>query len=254
MSQFIGDQPGATPNERGGVDLFADEATELPSDEPITGSGGPDQYTGTPGSPGATPSQVRNLNASEGNDIGQAGAGETANFAGEGGDDLLVGALGDDTLNGEGGDDTIQGGAGNDTISGGNGDDELFGNSGRDTLTGEAGDDTLDGGAGADTLTGGPGADTFTFELAQDGTEQAAENDFNTASDVFAGGEMDVITDFNAEEDTLQFDGEFFDDIDNFSVSEGSDGGTVVSYDGSEFLKLENVDPEDIDPNDFEIL
>jgi len=254
MSQFIGDQPGATQNARGGVDLFADEGTDLPSDEPITGSSGPDQYTGRPGSPGA-PSQVRNLNAGEGDDTIQAGLGETANFSGEGGDDLLVGALGSDTLTGDAGDDTLQGGSGDDSLSGGADNDELFGNRGRDTLTGEAGDDTLDGGAGRDTLTGGPGADTFSFELLADVNPDEGDG---SASDVFAGGEFDVVTDFNPGEDNLQFDDAFFDNIDNFSVTEGSldDGteGTFVSYNGSDFLFLEGINPEDVNPeDDFEI-
>ncbi|PSO50853.1 MAG: hypothetical protein BRC33_02210 [Cyanobacteria bacterium SW_9_44_58] len=228
---------------------YACEKLNVSPDQPLTGSGGPDQYTGTPASPGSS-SQERTVNAGEGNDQVQAGSGETANFSGEGGDDLLVGALGDDNLNSGSGDDTLQGGSGDDVLSG---------NRGRDTLTGEAGDDTLDGGAGADTLTGGPGADTFKFELAQDGTEQLAQDDSNSASDVFAGGEFDVITDFNPEEDTLSFDSDFFGQGEGeFFVSQDGDD-TTISFgeseeNASEFLRLEDTNADNIDPDDFEIL
>lgn len=272
MSQFIGDQPGATPNARGGFQIEISPEANL-QDGPIVGSqggdqitnnnppspdqkpefqlgGGDDQYTGAPGQPGQPVDPT--VDAGAGNDTVQAGAAEAADFSGGTGDDLLVGGIANDTLLGDSGSDTVQGSSGDDSVAGGDGNDQLLGNRGRDTLTGEAGDDTLDGGAGRDTLTGGPGADTFTFELAQDVDTDAGNG---SASDVFAGGEMDVISDFNGEEDTLQFDGEFFDNIDNFSVSQGSDGGTVVSYNGSDLLKLENVNPEDINPeDDFEIL
>ena len=56
-----------------------------------------------------------------------------------------------------------------------------------DILNGEGGDDTLNGGAGDDVLTGGIGADWFV---------------------VGAGGGIDTITDFTAEEgDRIDFSG-----------------------------------------------
>jgi Ca2+-binding RTX toxin-like protein len=61
------------------------------------------------------------------------------------------------------------------------------GTAGNDRLTGTAGDDLIRGGDGDDRLTGGAGADTFVFGAdARDGNR-----------------DRDVITDFNAAEDTI---------------------------------------------------
>jgi len=275
MSTFVSELPNAAQNDQGGFTASIEENTELEGG-PVVGSQGPDNitnnkpptpeekltlqlgggddnYTGAPAQAGGPIDPT--VDAGAGNDTVQAGSAEVADFSGGDGDDLLVGALGSDTLTGDAGDDTLQGGSGDDSLSGGAGNDELFGNRGRDTLTGEAGDDTLDGGAGRDTLTGGPGADTFSFELLADVNPDEGDG---SASDVFAGGEFDVVTDFNPGEDNLQFDDAFFDNIDNFSVTEGSldDGteGTFVSYNGSDFLFLEGINPEDVNPeDDFEI-
>jgi len=263
MSQLINDVPGAVSNSQGGFDLEIDDSTTITgsgvqgsdqSDKVTSNTandlqfglaGGDDQYTGTPAEVGAEP-QTRRVFAGEGNDVVQTGAGEVADLFGNDGDDLLVSGFTDDTLRGDAGNDTVQGGSGDDSLFGGSGDDSLLGNRGRDTLTGGAGDDTLDGGADRDTLTGEAGADVFRFELLPD------VPDGDNASDVFAGGEFDVITDFDPTEDTLSFDSDFFDNVDNFSV-EASDNGTSISYNGSEFLNLEGVEPEDIDPEDFEL-
>ena len=69
-------------------------------------------------------------------------------------------------------------------LTGDDNDNILISDTGDDTLYGGGGDDTLNGSAGNDTLTGGPGADTFIFH------------------GVF---EHDVITDYNSDEDTLEF-------------------------------------------------
>ena len=61
----------------------------------------------------------------------------------------------------------------------------LSGGAGADLLDGRGGSDTLVGGAAADTLTGGAGADTFRF--------------------LSLGDLGDVITDFFAPEDRLEF-------------------------------------------------
>ena len=64
------------------------------------------------------------------------------------------------------------------------------GTAGADRLTGTAGDDLIRGGDGSDRLTGGAGADTFVFGAdARDGNR-----------------DRDVITDFNAAEDTIHFE------------------------------------------------
>lgn len=65
-----------------------------------------------------------------------------------------------------------------------------------DVIKGGSGNDTIDGGKGADTLTGGAGVDTFKF----DGAAAA-----NSSGATF--GQADVITDFVAGTDKLQFAG-----------------------------------------------
>ncbi len=66
----------------------------------------------------------------------------------------------------------------------------LEGTNGNDRLTGTAADELIRGGNGDDRLTGRAGADTFVFGAdARDG-----------------GRDRDVITDFNADEDTIAFE------------------------------------------------
>ena len=72
----------------------------------------------------------------------------------------------------------------NNSIIANSGNNTLKGNNGNDILSGGSGDDNLDGGAGNDILTGGSGADTFQFH------------------GVF---EHDTITDYDSDEDTLEF-------------------------------------------------
>ncbi len=67
---------------------------------------------------------------------------------------------------------------------------DFTGGTGTDTFIGGSGDDTFAGGGRGDALTGGAGADTFIFN-------GVADSKFST---------RDVITDFNAAADTLQFD------------------------------------------------
>ncbi|MBI2236024.1 MAG: tandem-95 repeat protein [Magnetospirillum sp.] len=68
---------------------------------------------------------------------------------------------------------------------------DMSGTGSADTLSGSAIDDTLTGGGGADTLTGGLGADVFRYTAKTDSTD----------------GGMDVVTDFKAGVDKLQFVG-----------------------------------------------
>ena len=128
------------------------------------------------------------------------------------GNDRLYGNAGNDQLYGGQGYDHIRGGQGRDQLWGGNGRDRLFGGNGIDSLHGENGadrlwggkgndvlvggkgvdylwggqdNDVLVGGIGRDKLTGGAGSDRFVYESAEDG--------------------RDLITDFNAAEDLLDF-------------------------------------------------
>jgi Ca2+-binding RTX toxin-like protein len=69
----------------------------------------------------------------------------------------------------------------------------LSGGANNDVLNGKGGNDVLRGGAGNDTLTGGVGQDKFDFNYALD----AATN-------------VDRITDFNAVDDVIRLDDDFF--------------------------------------------
>jgi len=96
-------------------------------------------------------------------------------------DSSIEGTASDDDLRGAIGDsqDTIDGKDGNDVLIGGSGADRLFGAAGDDILVGGILD--LDDGA-VDTLTGGTGEDTFVL---------------------YESNSLDVITDFNANDDRL---------------------------------------------------
>jgi Ca2+-binding RTX toxin-like protein len=82
---------------------------------------------------------------------------------------------------------TVTGNNGANSLTGTGFNDVLSGNAGNDTLTGGAGDDRLFGGLGNDTLTGGLGADSFVFNS----TPNATSN-------------LDLITDFNVADDTIE--------------------------------------------------
>ena len=71
---------------------------------------------------------------------------------------------------------------------------------GNDTIIGGAGADVITGGAGADALTGGLGADTFNYTFVG---STAATEAANTGT--VATGAIDVITDFVAGTDTINF-------------------------------------------------
>ncbi|MDY8149782.1 tandem-95 repeat protein [Vibrio sp. PBL-C16] len=86
-----------------------------------------------------------------------------------------------------------------DTISGGSGDDILFGQGGDDKLFGGADNDILIGGFGNDILTGGDGEDIFKW--------------------IDVSNERDTVTDFNKEEDTLDFS-DLFDDLSKDEIGE----------------------------------
>jgi len=131
----------------------------------------------------------------------------------------MTGGAGDDTMTGGSGDDFMQG-DGNSLIYSSAGevsyDDIMDGGAGNDTLDGVFGDDILNGGSGDDILTGGEGGDTFVF-TAEDGE--------------------DTITDFNAEEDTLNFAGAAYDDIRVTTAN----GNTTIAY-GNTAITLEGIE------------
>ncbi|MFN0192472.1 MAG: calcium-binding protein [Aestuariivirga sp.] len=178
----------------------------------------------------------------QGNDIADGGKGDDALFGGAD-NDTLLGGLGDDDLYGEDGNDTLRGGAGADLLDGGAGTadmadyiaaaagvtaaldaslagagealgdtfsgierirgsnfiDTLRGDAGANILFGQTGADTMDGRAGGDRLIGGLGIDTLTGGTQADRFEFAALTEIG-----------DIITDFNAVDDTIVVTGAAF--------------------------------------------
>lgn len=144
------------------------------------------------------------------------------------GDDSLSASDGDDFLVGGDGFDTIGGGAGADTILGGNDGDLIFAYDGDDVVDAGDGNDIIYSGRGSDILFGGAGSDEFVFELAD-----------------FAEGEVDIIADFEAEEDKLIIKGLSPQDTVSFDPATGTisvNGDEVISFDGGDI------------PEDFELL
>lgn len=164
------------------------------------------------------------LYGEDGNDWIKGGDGHDSLYGADG-SDRLVADEGNDRLYGGTGADRMAGGAGNDVLKGENGADFLRGDSGNDTLHGGAYMDTLVGGTGNDTLTGGTGPDVFVF----------AE-----------GNGKDVITDYEAGFDRLQFNGLKSSDLS--ASQKGSD--TVIVADGLE-IRLSDVDLSDLTASDF---
>ena len=152
------------------------------------------------------------------------------------GDDLVVGQNGFDTLGGGAGNDRIFGFDGPDLIYGGAGDDAIFagdgasqtitlengssltlvqtifGGDGNDNIStsgnasnvifGGAGNDRIDAGLGDDRIRGGSGDDVIGFQGADTVTGGEGADQFQFLSD---NDDAYVITDFDTEEDTLQF-------------------------------------------------
>jgi Ca2+-binding RTX toxin-like protein len=205
-----------------------------------------------------TLSTGQTLNGNTQANVITAGAGDDTVNAGAG-DDTVFGGTGNDTLNGNGGRDTINAGAGNDIVNGGNGDDTLFGNGGQDILVGGAGIDIMDGGNGNDTLDGNGGADTLLG---------GAGNDIlrgGNGADILTGGAdadtfvfdletfgKDVVTDFTAGTDKLQFATSVFADYDTVmanSVQVGSD--VVITLDAADTITLRNITVSSLHSSDM---
>ncbi|HEV2746462.1 MAG TPA: type I secretion C-terminal target domain-containing protein [Allosphingosinicella sp.] len=103
------------------------------------------------------------LEALDGADMAQGGAGDDQLLGGAG-NDYLDGSDGDDVVDAGAGDDTIFGGYGNDSLDGGGGNDVLNDVEGENSLSGGEGDDEIGGisyGIFHDRMSGGEGIDTF---------------------------------------------------------------------------------------------
>lgn len=101
----------------------------------------------------------------------------------------LTGNANDVTVTVGDGDNDVTGSNGDDTITTGNGDDTIDGGAGNDTIVAGNGANNITGGAGADTMTGGTDVDTYVFAAVTDSQ----------------GVTVDTITNFDAEEDVLDF-------------------------------------------------
>jgi VCBS repeat-containing protein len=120
---------------------------------------------------------------------------------------------------------------GNDTLTAGNNPTVLDGGNGNDTLKGGIYADALIGGHGNDTMTGGNGPDTFVFG---------------------ANFGNDVITDLKPNTDVIQFNHVFanFADVQAHAASDGH-GNTVITYDASNTITLQDVALSSLHASDF---
>ena len=178
-------------------------------DDLLSGGAGNDQLDGGSGNDTASYADARHdVKISIASNIGFATGSDS------GTDTLLnienvTGGAGRDVITGSNGANVIDGGAGNDKIFAGVGDDTLQGGFGRDHLLGQAGDDVLNGGNGNDRLDGGTGNDALNGGLGDDFLTGGAGSDtfvFNTALLSTTLTNLDTITDFNVNADTISLD------------------------------------------------
>lgn len=216
--------------------------------------------------------QVDTILAGAGNDTVYGGLGKDTIWLEDGDDvfwddaqtgskalDWISGGEGHDRIYGRGGDDTIYGDGGNDILEGGEGNDKIYGGDARDTIRGGDGNDSIWGGNGRDTVNMGDGNDVFkdsdqTGYQGGDNIDGGAGDDvFNllggddvvtggSGNDVFvfsAGGENDLIRDFEIGIDLIRFDiaGLTYNDL----VITTSGADTLIDY-GSGSIRLENID------------
>jgi Ca2+-binding RTX toxin-like protein len=178
------------------------------------------------------------------------------------GDDKLYGKDGDDTLVGGAGADLLDGGAGSDTISyvsssaavlvnlgngmtqGGDAAGDTFDNATVENLTGSIYHDSLfgsglanrlDGGGGNDYLWGGFNADQFEFSFAAAG---------------WFG--HDTVGDFAQGEDKIRLDDAQFANFAAVQAKMSQVGAdTVITYDGANSIKLQNISAAGLAASDF---
>ncbi|PJG55654.1 hypothetical protein CVM73_08875, partial [Bradyrhizobium forestalis] len=136
------------------------------------------------------------------------------------------------TADGDGsvGHDTIAGGVFN--VLGSNFNDTIIGSAGNDSLSGSGGNDILDGRAGNDFLSGGAGADAFVYA---------------------SGGGFDFIQDFVHGQDKIDLSGVYgifsLADLQSHAIQSGPN--TVITFNPSAGLTLQNVDLNSLTASDF---
>ncbi|HEX2553241.1 MAG TPA: calcium-binding protein [Microvirga sp.] len=209
----------------------------------IFGTRGDDNLTGTDANDTLTAWPEGGDESKDGNDTLNGLGGEDGLYGGAG-DDRLLGGLGDDfffggedgdTILGQGDDDYLSGDSGDDVLSGGSGNDALHGGDGKDKLKAGSGDNFLSGGAGDDALAGGSGSDVFYFG---------------------SGGARDVVTKFQDDLDTLQFDKDLgvsrIKDV--LSAGEIEGGNAVFTFDDGETVVVKGISDLSLLRNDIEIV
>ena len=134
----------------------------------------------------------------DGNNLILAGGNNNFVNAG-GGDDRVFGEENTNIFNGEAGNDLLNGGADSDVFNGGEGSDTLLGEKSNDLLNGNEGNDLLVGGSGIDAIVGGRGDDSI---FGGDGND-ALFGDEGHDTFVFSGQGVDVVFDFEPEEDVI---------------------------------------------------
>jgi len=107
------------------------------------------------------------------------------------GKNKIKGGLGKDKIKAGDGDNDIDGGDDDDDIEVGKGKNKIKGGLGNDKIKGGDDDDSIEGGAGTNTLTGGAGKDRFIYKTSR--------------QEITTVAEADLITDFNVEDDVLEF-------------------------------------------------
>jgi Ca2+-binding RTX toxin-like protein len=147
-------------------------------------SAGADTYSGSAAN--------THVDALDGDDVVNTGAGADTIF-GNAGNDQIHGGAGNDVLLGGVGNDVIYGGPGDDVIRGGDGNDRIAGEDGNDFLTGDDGNDTLSGGAGNDLVFGGSGNDVITGDAGNDGLDGGEGQDTLDYSGSVAAVTVDLL-------------------------------------------------------------
>lgn len=154
--------------------------------------------------------------------------------------ELMNGLDGDDSISASDGNDFILGGNNNDTIGGGDGDDSVLGGQGADLIFAYTGDDVVNAGKGNDIIRGGTGSDIL---FGGDG-----KDDFVFSLENFADGSMDTVADFDIDDDQIFMQGLTEQDSVGFNPKSG-----IVSVNGEDVIKFENVDAEVNSAEDFEL-
>ncbi len=228
-----------------------DRARGDDGNDDINGDAGNDRLDGRDGDDnlngGAGDDDIR---AGDGDDVIDGGAGNDEIRAGDGTDNI-DGGEGDDEIRGDDGEDFIQGGAGNDDIRAGDDNDMVFGGSGDDVIDGDKGDDMIFGGEGNDVIEGDRGADIIEGGLGDDIMDGGRDADTFVIS---PNEGDDLITDFDEDEDFLDFTG-FGDtlDFDTF-IANAQDTDDGVVYTDATFgntITLEKVEIEDLSADNF---